>query len=38
MATKVFVGNLAFRTTDQDLQTHFAGHGEMYVLSVTNQQ
>jgi len=29
MTTKVFVGNLAFRTTDQDLQAHFEGHGEI---------
>lgn len=30
--TKVFIGNLAFKTTDQDLQAYFEGHGEMYVL------
>jgi len=29
MSTKVFVGNLAFRATDQDLQEHFGGFGEI---------
>jgi len=29
MSTKVFVGNLAFRATDQDLQQHFGGFGEI---------
>ena len=30
----VFVGNLAFKTTEEDLAKAFAVHGEVYVFTV----
>jgi cold-inducible RNA-binding protein len=34
MSVKVYVGNLAFNTTEQDLQTEFSQHGQVNSTSI----
>lgn len=38
MATKIYVGGLAYETTEDELKAHFANYGEVQSATIINDQ
>jgi len=38
MSKKIYVGNLAFQTSEQSLRSHFAQHGEVLSASIVTDR